>query len=66
MQGNLRTASGTIAEPIGKDRHHATRRVVSKTGQHAVTHYEVVARYKIPVLFILYLRLDEHIKFVCI
>ena len=46
MQGNLRTSSGTIAEPIGKDRHHATRRVVSKTGQHAVTHYEVVARYK--------------------
>jgi len=46
VQGNLRTSSGTIAEPIGKDRHHATRRVVSKTGQHAVTHYEVVARYK--------------------
>jgi len=46
VQGNLQASSGTIAEPIGKDRHHATRRVVSKTGQHAVTHYEVVARYK--------------------
>ncbi|MGN4127371.1 RluA family pseudouridine synthase [Lysinibacillus sphaericus] len=46
VQGNLRSTSGTIAESIGKDRHHATRRVVSKTGQHAVTHYEVVARYK--------------------
>lgn len=46
VQGNIRGASGTIAEPIGKDRHHATRRVVSKNGQHAVTHYEVVARYK--------------------
>jgi len=46
VQGNLQATSGTIAEPIGKDRHHATRRVVSKTGQHAVTHYEVVARYK--------------------
>lgn len=46
VQGNLQASSGTITEPIGKDRHHATRRVVSKTGQHAVTHYEVVARYK--------------------
>jgi 23S rRNA pseudouridine1911/1915/1917 synthase len=46
VQGNLRSSSGTISEGIGKDRHHATRRVVSKTGQHAVTHYEVVARYK--------------------
>ncbi|MGE7113467.1 RluA family pseudouridine synthase [Lysinibacillus sp. NPDC047702] len=46
VQGNLQASSGTIAEPLGKDRHHATRRVVSKTGQHAVTHYEVVARYK--------------------
>jgi len=46
VQGNLRSTSGTIAESIGKDRHHATRRVVSNSGQHAVTHYEVVARYK--------------------
>lgn len=46
VQGNLRSTSGTIAESIGKDRHHPTRRVVSNTGQHAVTHYEVVARYK--------------------
>ena len=46
VQGNVRSTTGTIAEAIGKDRHHATRRVVSKTGQHAVTHYEVVARYK--------------------
>jgi len=46
VQGNLQASTGTITEPIGKDRHHATRRVVSKTGQRAVTHYEVVARYK--------------------
>ena len=46
VQGNLRTDSGTIKEPIGKDRHHSTRRMVSPTGQHAVTHYEVVQRYK--------------------
>ncbi len=46
VQGNIRSESGTINEPIGKDRHHNTRRVVSPTGQHAVTHYEVVKRFK--------------------
>jgi 23S rRNA pseudouridine1911/1915/1917 synthase len=46
VQGNIRSESGTIKESIGKDRHHSTRRVVSPTGQHAVTHYEVVNRYK--------------------
>ncbi|MEO4054605.1 RluA family pseudouridine synthase [Solibacillus sp. CAU 1738] len=46
VQGNIRTDSGTINAPIGKDRHHNTRRVVSPTGQHAVTHYEVVKRFK--------------------
>lgn len=46
VQGNIRQESGTINEPIGKDRHHATRRVVSKNGQHAVTHFEVVKRFK--------------------
>ncbi|RUL46519.1 MULTISPECIES: RluA family pseudouridine synthase [Lysinibacillus] len=46
VQGNIRQESGTINEPIGKDRHHATRRVVSHSGQHAVTHFEVVKRFK--------------------
>ncbi|MDM5335075.1 RluA family pseudouridine synthase [Ureibacillus composti] len=46
VQGNIRETSGTINEPIGKDRHHATRRVVSASGQHAVTHFEVVKRFK--------------------
>lgn len=46
VQGNIRQESGTINEPIGKDRHHATRRVVAKSGQHAVTHFEVVKRFK--------------------
>ena len=48
VQGNIRTDSGTINAPIGKDRHHNTRRVVTPIGQgqHAVTHYEVVNRYK--------------------
>jgi len=34
VQGNLRSTSGTISEGIGKDRHHATRRVVSKTARY--------------------------------
>ena len=46
VQGNIRSESGTINAPIGKDRHHNTRRVVSASGQHAVTHYEVVKRFK--------------------
>ncbi|KGR90827.1 pseudouridine synthase [Ureibacillus massiliensis 4400831 = CIP 108448 = CCUG 49529] len=46
VQGSVRQDSGTISEPIGKDRHHATRRVVAKTGQHAVTHFKVVKRLK--------------------
>lgn len=46
VQGNIRQASGVINASIGKDRHHSTRRIVSQTGQHAVTHYEVVSRYK--------------------
>ena len=46
VQGNIRQDNGTINEAIGKDRHHATRRVVSPSGQHAVTHFEVVKRFK--------------------
>ena len=46
VQGNIRGESGTISENIGKDRHHPNRRVVSYSGQHAVTHYEVIQRYK--------------------
>ncbi|MET3576492.1 RluA family pseudouridine synthase [Bhargavaea ullalensis] len=40
--GNLRRPSGKIDAPIGRDRHHATRRRVSPGGQSAVTHYEVI------------------------
>lgn len=38
--------TGTINLPIGEDRHHKSRRRVSKTGQHAITHYEVIKSYK--------------------
>lgn len=42
VHGTLPTKKGTIKEPIGRDRHHATRRRVSPGGQIAVTHYEVI------------------------
>lgn len=40
--GAFKKRSGTVSAPIGRDRHHATRRRVSPSGQHAVTHYEVI------------------------
>ena len=46
VQGNLRSDNGTINAPIGRDRHSSSRRIVSDTGQRAITHYEVVNRYK--------------------
>jgi 23S rRNA pseudouridine1911/1915/1917 synthase len=42
VQGPLKKMRGTIQEPIGRDRHHATRRRVSPTGQEATTHYQLV------------------------
>ncbi|MCA0971885.1 RluA family pseudouridine synthase [Halobacillus litoralis] len=38
--GKVKPKKGTIREPIGKDRHHPTRRRVSPNGQEAETHYE--------------------------
>jgi 23S rRNA pseudouridine1911/1915/1917 synthase len=40
VEGKLKRNRGTINHPIGRDRHHATKRRVSPTGQHAVTHFE--------------------------
>jgi len=44
--GNLREDSGTINAPIG--RHHSDRKKMAVTdhgSRHAITHYEVIARY---------------------
>ncbi|MFP7295648.1 RluA family pseudouridine synthase [Neobacillus niacini] len=46
IQGRLKKKNGTIQEPIGRDRHHATRRRVSKTGQKAITHYQLIKEEK--------------------
>jgi 23S rRNA pseudouridine1911/1915/1917 synthase len=40
--GLLPSKSGVIHEPIGRDRHHPTKRRVSPTGQDAITHYQVI------------------------
>lgn len=42
VEGTLHKKEGEIKEKIGRDRHHATRRRVSPTGQTAVTHYRVI------------------------
>jgi len=43
VQGQIRPQSGMINKPIGKDRHHKSRRRVYEGGEHAVTHYETAA-----------------------
>jgi 23S rRNA pseudouridine1911/1915/1917 synthase len=44
-EGTFKKKSGTIDQPIGKDRHHKQRRRVSPTGQPAITHFERIAQY---------------------
>lgn len=44
VEGNIKKNEGEIKEKIGRDRHHATRRRVSPTGQTAVTHFQVLNR----------------------
>lgn len=45
VHGMIQKEKGSLHFPIGRDRHHATRRRVSKTGQHAVTHYRVLRKF---------------------
>lgn len=42
VSGKLKNKKGVINAPIGEDRHHKSRRRVSKTGQVAITNYEVI------------------------
>ncbi|MNW31404.1 Ribosomal large subunit pseudouridine synthase D [compost metagenome] len=46
VQGVVNPSLHVIDEPIGKDRHHNSRRVVSRTGQRAVTHVELIEAYQ--------------------
>lgn len=40
VRGQIEKRKGSIMEPIGKDRHHPKKRVVTPTGSDAVTHFE--------------------------
>lgn len=42
VHGRLHQKKGTLNKPIGRDRHHATRRRVSPSGQTAITHFQVL------------------------
>lgn len=42
LADGILTSNGQINKPIGRDRHHPTRRRVSKTGQSAITNYQVL------------------------
>ncbi|MCM3734800.1 RluA family pseudouridine synthase [Bacillus cytotoxicus] len=42
VEGKVQKKRGKIDAPIGRDRHHASRRRVSEKGDRAVTHYEVM------------------------
>ncbi|MFS0655064.1 RluA family pseudouridine synthase [Bacillus sp. 179-C3.3 HS] len=40
-EGLFKKKKGTINAAIGRDKHHAVRRRLSPTGQHAITHFQV-------------------------
>ncbi|MGN1400457.1 MAG: RluA family pseudouridine synthase [Bacillus sp. (in: firmicutes)] len=42
VQGRVKQKTGIIDAKIGRDRHHATKRRVSLSGQEAVTHFKVI------------------------
>lgn len=42
VEGKVKKGQGKVDEPIGRDRHHATRRRVSPKGDPAVTYYKAV------------------------
>jgi 23S rRNA pseudouridine1911/1915/1917 synthase len=58
VEGKLPHLKGEINQPIGRDRHHATRRRVSPKGQTALTHYQVEQYLPANNLSIVSLQLD--------
>ncbi|WP_381427993.1 RluA family pseudouridine synthase [Sporosarcina thermotolerans] len=45
VDGRLKRVRGTLQYPIGRDRHHPTRRRVSPGGQDAVTRFKIIERF---------------------
>jgi 23S rRNA pseudouridine1911/1915/1917 synthase len=58
VEGKLDQQKGIIDKPIGRDRHHATRRRISPNGQHALTHYQVEQYFSHKELSIVSLQLE--------
>ncbi|WP_078381694.1 RluA family pseudouridine synthase [Sutcliffiella halmapala] len=58
VEGLVETSQGTINKPIGKDRHHASRRRISPNGQIAITHFKVVKKFPKEKLTLVELNLD--------
>ncbi|PZD94229.1 RluA family pseudouridine synthase [Paenibacillus sambharensis] len=44
VEGAVKADRGKVNAPIGKDRHHRSRRRITPDGDHAVTHYQVLHR----------------------
>jgi 23S rRNA pseudouridine1911/1915/1917 synthase len=45
VDGLIKRKQGTINQPIGNDRHHATKKRISPSGQIAITHYKVIETF---------------------
>ncbi|GLB58717.1 RluA family pseudouridine synthase [Cytobacillus sp. NCCP-133] len=58
VHGKPLQKKGTIREPIGRDRHHPTRRRISPKGQPAVTHFELIEPHGNQDLTLIKCRLD--------
>ena len=58
VEGIMSVSKGILDKPIGKDRHHASRRRVSPSGQKAITHFTVVKTFQKEQLTLVELRLD--------
>ncbi|RJS61637.1 RluA family pseudouridine synthase [Bacillus sp. PK3_68] len=46
VHGIMQKNKGTINKPVGRDRHHPTRRRISSSGQSALTYFRVLQRNK--------------------
>jgi 23S rRNA pseudouridine1911/1915/1917 synthase len=58
VEGLLSVSAGTIDKAIGKDRHHASRRRISPSGQKAVTHFKVLKKFTKEKFTLVQLTLD--------
>jgi len=58
VHGIVCVKKGTINQPIGRDRHHPTRRRISPTGQAAITRYELLEADRKRTLSLIQCQLD--------